>query len=498
MKTRDDNPMPARLRSRRRRRSRRGVALIMVLAAITILTVLLTEFQDESSAELSGALSDRDALKAEYLARSGINLSRLLIASEPTIRAAIAPLFMMLTQGKGSAPQIPVWEFSDRVLGAFNDSTGAEEFQALAGVNLSEGRNLGIEGGRFEVVIVDEDSKINANVAARGDAFSQTRMVQQLMAMMGGEQYTPLFEERDLDDQFSDRMSICSALIDWADPDENFTSCDLTATQAASSAAPEDSFYQMLKDPYRRKNAAYDSLEELRLVRGVGDDFWSTFVDPEPGNPKKRVMTVWGQGKVNVNTANAQTILTIVCTGAPSAPLCNDPAQMQTFLMFVSMAKGFTMGAPLFFSPKAFVNTMKGKGMVGPMLTTLGIEPVQFLSDSEVEKTVATESQVFSIYADGVVPGFRRETRVRIHTVVDFRTAPPPGFGPGFLPPGMEGMAGTAPGGVGATNLPGTAPTTATGSTPLGAGADGQLGADAIQGALVPNPGGTVIYWRME
>lgn len=330
-------------------------------------------------------------------------------------------------------------------------------------MNLSEGRNLGIEGGRFEVVIVDEDSKINANVAARGDAFSQTRMVQQLMAMTGGEQYKALFEERDLDDQFSDSTSICSALIDWADPDENYTSCDLSTTQTASSAAPEDSFYQMLKDPYRRKNAAYDSLEELRLVRGIGDDFWATFVDPEPGNPKKRVMTVWGQGKVNVNTANAQTILSVVCSGAPAAKVCPgspvfDPMQAQAFLSGVTMLKAVTMGAPLFTSPKGFVNVMKGKG-IGQMLTeVLQVEPIQFLSESEVIKTVSTESQVFSIYADGVVPGFRRETRVRIHTVVDFRSAPPPGY-----PPGMEG---TEPGAAGNTNPSGIV----TGTTPWAQG----------------------------
>ncbi len=488
------HPTVLRLRTMRRRRSRRGVALIIVLAAVTILTVMLAEFQDESSAELSGALSDRDALRAEYMARSGIQLSRLLIAAEPTIRQAVAPLFMMMSGGKGSAPQIPVWEFSDRVLGAFNDTTGHEEFQSLAGVDLTQGRNLGIEGGRFELVIVDEDSKINMNVAARGDAFSQTRMAQQLMGLMAADQYKPLFEERDIDGQFSDSMTLCSALIDWADPDENYYNCDPRSTATASTTAPEDSFYQMLKTPYRRKNAAYDSLEELRMVRGVGDDFWATFVDPEPGNPKKRVMTVWGQGQVNVNTANAQTIWAIVCAGAPLATLCVDPVQAQSFFMFFSMAKGFTMGAPLFFSPKAFVSTMKGQGMIGPILTSLGIEPVQFLSEAETIKMVATESKVFSIYADGVVPGYRRETRVRIHAVVDFRAAPAPGYGPGFVPAGMEGMVPGATGGA----TPGAVPSTGTGSTQFGADATDVLGQSAIQGALVPNPGGTIIYWRME
>lgn len=475
--------------ARKKRRSQRGVALIMVVGTITILAVMLTEFQDESSAELSAIITDRDALKAEYLARSGISLSRLLIASEPTIRTAIAPLLMLLG-GAGGTPQIPVWEFSDRVLGAFNDDAGGEEFTALAGVNLQEGRNLGIKGGKFELVIVDEDSKLNVNSAAKGDAFSQTRLAQQLVGLMSSEQYKPLFEKRDMDDQYSDALTICSAIIDWTDPDENFFSCDPRATVTASATAAEDSFYNMLKKPYRRKNTAFDSLDELRMVRGVGDDFWATFVDPEPGNPKKRVITVWGQGQVNVNTANAQTVYALICAGAPQATMCIDPEQARSFFMFFSLAKSFTMGAPIFFSPKAFISTMKGQGMLGPILSSLGVEPVQFLSESEMAKMISTESKVFSVYADGVVPGFRRETRVRIHAVVDFRSAPPPGLGAaGMPPPSDAGALGQAQGTLGATT---STQFTATGP-------DGEpLGQNAMAGALVPNPGGTIVYWRME
>ena len=90
----------------------------MVMGAIAILTVMLAEFQDETSAELAAATAQRDALQAEYMAKSAVNLSRLLIASEPTMRKAIAPLFMLM---KKTPPQLPVWEFSDRLLGAFND-----------------------------------------------------------------------------------------------------------------------------------------------------------------------------------------------------------------------------------------------------------------------------------------------------------------------------------------------------------------------------------------
>src|SRR5688572_27550954 len=149
--------------ARRRRAQRRGAAFIMVLGALTIMTVMLTELQDESSAELAGALQARDAVIAEYAARSGTNLSRLLLAAEPTIRKSLGMLSMLYG---GSLPQIPVWDFSDRVLGVFNDAQGSEDFVSFSGLDLSEGKNLGLPGAAFELKIVDEDSKINANVRA--------------------------------------------------------------------------------------------------------------------------------------------------------------------------------------------------------------------------------------------------------------------------------------------------------------------------------------------
>src|SRR5690606_8616818 len=130
------------------------------------------------SAELGSALSNRDSLQAEYAAKSAVNLTRLLIAAEPTIRKPLAILFIMMKSG---APQIPVWEYANEALGAFNDEEGSQSFSSLAGVNLAEGKNLGLEGASFEVEVVDEDSKLNVNQAARADLFSKVRLAQQIV-----------------------------------------------------------------------------------------------------------------------------------------------------------------------------------------------------------------------------------------------------------------------------------------------------------------------------
>jgi general secretion pathway protein K len=452
------------------------VALVMVLGAITVMTVMLAEFQDDASAEFAAATAARDSVKAEYLARSAVNLSRLLIASEPAMRQAIAPLFMLM---KRTAPQIPIWVYADRFLGMFNDKEGAKDFAALSGLDLTNTKNLGVQDGRFEIVIVDEDSKINVNQGA-SNTIAHLRLAQQIMSTIGPIRFDPLFARRDVQGNTNDRLTTCAAIIDWADSDDQLYSCDLTATP--SSNAVEDGYYQLLPKPYRRKNAPYDSLEELHMVRGVDDDFWATFVDPDPTNPTKRNMTVWGQGTINVNTANAATLLALVCSGAvQGTELCTDPAQMQMFLSGVVMAQGLSMGAPIFGGPNEFIATVKGQGMLGPLLTALGMKPVKFSSEADFAKSVSTESKVFSVYAVGVVKGFRRETRVREHVVVDFRSAP------SLL--NMAAAVGSASGSSSASS---------SGSSAASGSGSSSADSNAIASALSQAVGGQILFHSIE
>ncbi len=468
------------------KRRERGAALVMVLLAIVVLTVFLTDVQQMSAATLSSAITSRERLKAEYHARSAVNLSRLLLATEPTIRRAIAPMFALLKKG-AKMPQIPVWEFSDGVLGAYNCPEKAAAFGQLAGVDVSASENLGLGGGKgcFDVVIVDEDSKISVNAAARGDVFSRIRVASQLEGLMANPQYNLLFEEPDPDGQVSGRRAICSAMIDWVDSDEEAEACDPHSGQA-SAAGVEDNYYQTVGLPYFRKNAAFDSLDELRMVRGVSDAFWATFVDPDPSNPRKRVLTVWGSGKVNVNTANAQTLWSLTCSGAvPDSPLCIDMDQASQFISLVTMAKAFTSGAPLFSSANDFIKTMQGGGPIGKTLVSMGVTPVVFRSKSDMKDVVGTKSKMFSIYAEGVIPSYKRETRVSIHAVVDFRTAT-----------ALSQMASLGRGG------PLNNPNAANPNNPSGgrssSGSSGQSStADAIA-ALSKDPAGQLVYWRVQ
>jgi general secretion pathway protein K len=464
--------------SKKRRRRERGAALIMVLGSLVILSVMLAQSQDEMSTEFASALSDRDALKAEYAAKSAINLSRLLIASEPTVRQAAGMLLSLLGGGNSKPPQIPIWEFAPQILGAFNDADGAAQFRGLTNTDISSGDSLGLEGAGFELRIVDEDSKIGLNNAGRS-LFGALNVGRQLMGLIGGPQYDPLFDRRSESGEYASRLDICSAIIDWVDANQDTANCEATSQNMASG--PEDSYYRNLPDPYTRKNAAFDSLEELRLVRGVGDDFWATFIEPDPGDPGKRPVSVWSQGKININSTNPLTLISYICSQAkPGQELCNDPTGQKpaAFLTTMSMLQSMFAGVPIFRSGNALLQALKGKGTFGPMLTSVGIQPIEFNSDAEFIKGVSIESKVFSIYAEGHVRQAKRETHVRIHAVVDFRKAPT-----------VQDLVNQVT--AGATPAPPTPPPTQSGSTTD----DDSAG---IQGALVPSTAGRVVYYRIN
>jgi general secretion pathway protein K len=256
----------------------------------------------------------------------------------------------------------------------------------------------------------------------------------------------------------------------------------------------------MLDPPYFRKNAPFDSLEEVHLVRGVSDDFWSTFIEPEPNDAKKRNITVWGSGKVNVNTANSHTLLAIICGGSTTAKVCMDPLELGKFLMVTDLIRTLGAGVPLFGSPRNFISTLAQQTPVGQILQMMGISPIQFNAPDVAMKEISTESKVFSLVATGYVKSGQRETRHRIHAVVDMRGAPTP---ENLMMKALSATTGGALGGAAGAGLNPLQMPTATPGGPVGASAiPGNLPAgataDSDAGFLIPSPAGRIIYFRMD
>src|SRR5690606_31334050 len=97
----------------------------------------------------------------------------------------------------------------------------------------------------------------------------------------------------------------------------------------------EDNVYRMFDDSYEPKNAPFDSIEELRLVRGIGDDFWATFIEPDPDDPRTRAITIYGSGAVNPNEATPEVLIARVCSILVDQPLCTDPIEAAKFIQIL-------------------------------------------------------------------------------------------------------------------------------------------------------------------
>ncbi|HKU36728.1 MAG TPA: hypothetical protein VJR89_01240, partial [Polyangiales bacterium] len=354
-----------RRRKRRKRPTRRerGVALVMVLTVIAMIAVFVADMMQNTSSAFQVAVSERDRLKAEYIARSGINLTRLLIAKEPEIRKIIAPVYSMVL-GHGP-PQINVWTFANDLLKPFADYKTAKAQGASIGIDFGKMTGIKDTGGTFEVLTVSENSMINLNkpLFFSGDE-ARTSIAMQLYALLGGYQtdspYDSMFTSVDPDGQLTTRLDIVSGVIDWWDDDEQRTVFNPGAARV-TGAGSEDDIYSRFPEPYRVKNAPYDSLEELRLIRGFSDDFWATFIEPDPDDPLSRRVTIYGSGAVNPNEARAEVLWARVCSFVSTQPLCQDPGQRNAFVQLFTTARSM-LPIALFEKPDDFLNFVEGKG----------------------------------------------------------------------------------------------------------------------------------------
>jgi general secretion pathway protein K len=372
------------------------MALLMTIISIALMTVLVSDFMENTTVFVTTGANARDEIKATYLARSAINLSRLVLVLQPTINRSLRAFNM---------PGLPIWKYADMLLAVFSDPGAAAGLGMLVGASLGEAEGMGVEGGSFTATIVDEDSRINLNMAAQGRMAEL--LARQLASLMQSARYNELFEERDSNGDFTDRQTQIQAIVDWA---------DLDFVPFGFDSGAEDSYYEMLTPRYRRRNAPFDSLEELRMVRGVDEDFWSAFVEPQPDDPDQRILTVWGSGRINVNTASPLVLAALICTYAQqeAEPACdplNPVPGAMLLAQFVAMyreAGGLLPGLGAFSSTQQFTQLVRD-GMAG-------FVPGVPLNDREARRYLSVESDVFSVYATGEAGRVRKNIHVVIHT----------------------------------------------------------------------------------
>jgi type II secretory pathway component PulK len=183
-----------------------------------------------------------------------------------------------------------------------------------------------------------EDGRLNLNCGGGlAEPAKQKQLYAELSALLWPPRYNRMFETPDADGQYYTRDDTSRAILDWADADEQ------RFDPTGGSSGAEDYRYDAQRDPYRAHNHLYDTIEEVNLVRGVGDAFWGSFGD---------MLTVYGGCKVNVGAMKPEhwPLMAAILRATVKDDHKNDPVLMddvllaqlsQTVLSMAKMTGGF-------------------------------------------------------------------------------------------------------------------------------------------------------------
>ncbi|HXF10300.1 MAG TPA: general secretion pathway protein GspK [Desulfuromonadaceae bacterium] len=257
-------------------RRHEGVALIIVMIAIVVLGILAAAFAYSMKVETHLAATANSNQRLVWLGRSGVELARWVLVQEASI------------PGEPYDAKNQIW--------AGGSGSPGESNSVLTGLSLTD---YPIGEGTVSLKIEDLERYANINTASSEE-------LHQALTVMGVD---------------ADSISVVSDSIqDWVDPDD-----------APRIAGAEDDYYQSLNPPYNCKNAPIDDVSELLLIKGIWNQpeifFGGTASNHAPSafqhklgvgrTPNeipdypfglKDVFTPFSNGRINVNTADANVL----------------------------------------------------------------------------------------------------------------------------------------------------------------------------------------------
>lgn len=409
-------PAPA-LPHRRRKapaRNERGVALLIVVIAITLLTVVATDFAYNSRVDLQLAANQRDEVRAYSLARSGMGLSRLLLRFQKQMDSLQIPgLNLPGAGGGGGGLNLQLWKMARvdcHMLKGMVPEGGGEGGEAASdpkfqfdeeapapqgGEGAAEAgpraRSFGSFEGCFLASISAEEEKLNvARLMAPGaDAYAAAL---RLLDMLNDKRFEFLWEKEDANGVRVNPADVVINLRDWADEDDTQSALSLQtpATPFAQGFADEKSPYDRYEPRYQPKNANFDSLDELYRVHGVTDRFMAAFRDrltvfTDPNRPP------------SINTDDPMMLyLAILSATDPLRPdpRLQNPVFVQDLIGRIRQARLFSfMG----MSVTDFLQLLSGAGLAVRNDIGQNVAQNRFLGDKSQTFTVTSVGEAGSV-----------------------------------------------------------------------------------------------------
>ncbi|MEE2829009.1 MAG: hypothetical protein VX498_07470 [Myxococcota bacterium] len=386
----------------------RGVALILALLMVVVMTAYSTEFNYSAYINNLSSYHYKDDTRAYYLSKSGIRTYGMLLVfakqlsgnqmaagllaqlglniDGPDMLCRSLPfldtaLLRAITQMGGASSE----EDKSGLLGLLgigggeNEQEQQTEFKTRGATDETEEDQEGLRRkllefeGDFKVECQDESAKIDLN------GFANTRWTalpvqqhpigQMIFGLVAPPEYNPLFEDR----LKIDRWELIGNIKDWVDTDSQ---------RAGIWGGDEDSLYDDFEPRYRAKNSRFDSVAELRMVAGVTDEVWSTFGENFSIHTRNY--------KINVNAASPTVIRALI--RAHTNPLLVSDQVLDNEVVPLLMAERSFIPGP-FRNANDFISRVKAKGVAFTDAET----------ENQLKGLLATDSRVFRLRATGYV-----------------------------------------------------------------------------------------------
>jgi len=222
-----------------------GIAMIIVLWVMTLLVVTLLSFSVMARTEVFSTMTYKEQMINKYLAEAGM--------------------------------QRAIMEIFYRNVNKNNQTTlaGGEVCRTDGTFYYGE-----LNNGYYKFSLADESGKININTLSDSSGI----ILNNLLVNLGVEKETA--------------DTIVDSILDWKDAD------NLTRLHGA-----EDDYYMSLPNPYKAKNANFDTLGELLLVKGITPEI--LYGSGEKPGLINFITLHLSTDKININSASQEVLKAI-------------------------------------------------------------------------------------------------------------------------------------------------------------------------------------------
>lgn len=233
--------MKVKMEMKKPERNQKGIALMLVLWIMVLLSALATEFAYSMRTEIATMQNYKEDVESYYLAKAGVNLALAELFQPARFHSIHKEHGFIVGKPRESTieagaatPEQPPEEALDPALET------EDETQAF---DIVERRDIPLGNGTIHYKITDENGKVNINTASR-------ELLIKVLTVSGLE----IGEERDV---------IADSILDWIDRDD---------THKLNGA--ENNYYHSQFPSYSAKNGFFDSVDELLKVRGVDQEIF--------------------------------------------------------------------------------------------------------------------------------------------------------------------------------------------------------------------------------